>query len=330
MLRRGVTGITAGLIAFGASTAVAKADGLPVLGFEGGSTRGVVSIDGQSRYVAQASKRGTRIVRRAAHAGPPARGSIKGRFVVPVVAYDGSAGGLSANGRTLALIRPRVAFPQRSTTLAIVDAAALRLRSIVRLRGDFSFDAIAPTGEWIYLIQYTSPSDQTAYRVRALDVRTGRLLARPIVDPHDRGEAMRGSPATRATSADGRWAYTLYDGNGHPFLHALDTASRTARCLDLPRFPANSNPYSAHLRFADSGARLTVTTNRRMLAMIDTHTLAVSTPSHARRARPTQRTARESATTSPLPALGLAVVVVLLAAGGLARSVRARGLSWWR
>ena len=46
---------------------------------------------------------------------------------------------------------------------------------------------------------------------------------------------MRGSPITRATSSDGRWAYTLYDGaGGTPFLHALDTSKRQARCIDLP------------------------------------------------------------------------------------------------
>ena len=45
---------------------------------------------------------------------------------------------------------------------------------------------------------------------------------------------MRGQPLTRATSPDGRWAYTLYDGAGkEPFIHALDTSTRSARCIDL-------------------------------------------------------------------------------------------------
>ena len=46
---------------------------------------------------------------------------------------------------------------------------------------------------------------------------------------------MRGEPGTRATSADGRWAYTLYARQKHaPFVHALDTARRQAYCIDLP------------------------------------------------------------------------------------------------
>ena len=46
---------------------------------------------------------------------------------------------------------------------------------------------------------------------------------------------MGGQPATRATTPDGRWAYTLYARrNGKPFVHALDTARRKAFCIDLP------------------------------------------------------------------------------------------------
>ena len=45
---------------------------------------------------------------------------------------------------------------------------------------------------------------------------------------------MRGMPVTRTTSPDGRWAFTLYDNLGEqPFIHALDTVGRTARCIDL-------------------------------------------------------------------------------------------------
>ncbi len=142
-----------------------------------------------------------------------------------MVAYDGSAAGLSANAGTLVLIRPRVTFPQRSTELMILAARTLRPRRVLRLRGDFSFDAISPDGEWAYLIQYTSRLDPTRYRVRALSTRTGTLLRGDIVDPRDRGEAMRGRPITRVNSSDGRRAYTLYVGNGQPFVHALDTAT---------------------------------------------------------------------------------------------------------
>jgi hypothetical protein len=38
---------------------------------------------------------------------------------------------------------------------------------------------------------------------------------------------------TRATSADGRWAYTLYGGGDEDFVHALDLGRGRAFCIDL-------------------------------------------------------------------------------------------------
>jgi hypothetical protein len=104
----------------------------------------------------------------------------------------------------------------------------------ITLRGDFSFDAISPGRSQLYLIQYPSASNPDHYVVRAYDLVTGTLLRKPVVDPSEADEQMRGRPLTRATSANGRWAYTLYDGaGGTPFVHALDTRNGTAHCVDL-------------------------------------------------------------------------------------------------
>ena len=71
--------------------------------------------------------------------------------------------------------------------------------------------------------------------MRAYDLRAGKLLPRAIADKRQRGWVMSGMPITRATSADGRWVYTLYSGSdNYPFVHALDTCSRTAVCIGLP------------------------------------------------------------------------------------------------
>ena len=70
--------------------------------------------------------------------------------------------------------------------------------------------------------------------MRAFDVRTARLLPQSFIDPTAPDEQMRGTPMTRAMSPDGRCAYTLYQGfDGTPFIHVLDTAGITARCIDL-------------------------------------------------------------------------------------------------
>jgi hypothetical protein len=199
---------------------------------------------------------------------------LRGRYVVPAVAYDGTGGGLSADGRTLVLTQlpaPR-RYPQKWSRFAVLDTA-LQLRHPSRsgerrprhaisrfsLRGVYSFDAISPDGETIYLIHYLPSRGPIAYEVRAFDLSTGRLLPDPIVDPEEAGERMQGLPITRAMSPDGRWAYTLYDGNGkEPFLHALDTVRGRAVCLDLPQLEGRRDLFGFGLRVGGSGRELTV------------------------------------------------------------------------
>jgi hypothetical protein len=313
MTRRLVIAMVA-LVVQGAVAVNVQADGLPVLGAVTAAA-GVRAPDGTGRYVAGPQRHGT-IVRLMSASGRTVRsGTLRRRFDVPVVAYDGSAAGLSANGRTLALIRPRVAFPQRSTELAIIAAGTLRVTRFVRLRGDFSFDAISPSGGWVYLIQYTSRSDPTRYRVRALNTRTGLLLAHAIVDPHDRGEAMRGSPITRVSSPAGRWAYTLYDGNGRPFVHALDTAGLRARCIDVPAFSGNIDPWAVRLKLA--GHRLKVALGNRTLSEIDTRSLSLLARPRGDGGSSAKAPTRLMSGTTWV-AVSIAALVVLLAAATLA------------
>ena len=67
---------------------------------------------------------------------------------------------------------------------------------------------------------------------------------------------MGGQPATRATTPDGRWAYTLYArAKGKPFVHALDTARRQAFCIDLPLRLAEQEQMRLRLRFAGRADR---------------------------------------------------------------------------
>ena len=301
--------VTLALLASAATSA--RGDGLPVLGFATG-LHAVRALDGTRRYMARPRQRDTTVRAVSASGRTIVRAVLPGRLVVPVVAYDGTTSGLSANGHILVLIRPRVTFPQRVTHLAVLAARTLRPLRFERLRGDFSFDAISSSGKWVYLIQYTSRTDPTRYRVRALSTRTGRLLARDIVDPRDRGEAMRGNPITRVTSPGGRWAYTLYDGNGHPFVHALDTDRLRARCIDVAAFPASVNPWAARLRL--TGRRLMVVLGGRTSSEIDTRSLSVLPPAESRSLISATISTQPSKTdTRPSPALPR--VAFLIAAG---------------
>jgi len=272
--------VAAVAVAGGACTAApAAADGLPVMNVDAGPT-GIPSPDGAARYVTMPAGADTVVARTGQQGGRIQTSALlQGGFTIPAVAYDGTAGGLSADGRTLVLIAPRMSFPRARTALAVLRARRLQLRTKVFLRGDFSFDAVSPDGGRIYLIQYVAPTDPTRYRVRAYDVRTHRLLPRPIVDAAEPDEQMRGMPLTRAPSPDGRWAYTLYDGGGGtPFVHALDTARASARCIDLDAL-RRRNLAAARLSVSPDGTRVSVIDGAAPAAVIDTATFRVSAPS---------------------------------------------------
>jgi DNA-binding beta-propeller fold protein YncE len=257
--------------------AAAGADGLPVIGVDVGP-EGVALPGEPPRYVALPVGKNT-LVARIDRGSGKVRASrvVDGRLTIPAVAYDGSAAGLSADGQTLVLIVPRPAFPRASTTFAVMDTGPLALRSIVRLKGDFSFDAMSPDGRWLYLIQYTSPKDPLQYRVRVLSSVTGLLHPKPIVDPREPGEAMNGHPLTRATSPDGRWAYTLYEGTEHPFVHALDTTGRSARCIDLDWLHGRKDLWAMRFSMSDGGRELSVRAGGKTVALVDTRTFAATT-----------------------------------------------------
>jgi hypothetical protein len=261
-------------------TATAAADGLPVLGIDVGQ-QGVTAAGSPDRYVTINDGEWTIVQRIARNGGRVlAWQKILGTFTIPAVAYDSSASGLSADGSTLVLIQPRQAFPRASTTFALFDARKLALERTFTLRGDFSFDAVSPRGKKMFLINYTSPADPTRYTVRAYDLVANALVAKPVIDPAEKNpDKMRGAPITRMLSPDGRWAYTLYDGAGsEPFVHALDTATSRAHCIDLPMLVGNQALWD--LRFTRGpGSQIRIGTSGQALAVVDTSTFAASVPS---------------------------------------------------
>jgi hypothetical protein len=313
-MRRGLCGAAiCGLIL--AVPAIASGDGLPVQGVDAGAT-GVTRAGAGERYVTLPAGRRRTVVARIASDGGEVLQSIAlgARFTIPAVALDGSVSGLSADGSTLALIRPRVGFPQRRTRLALLDTGRLRLRGTVTLRGDFSFDAVSPDGRSVYLIEYLSRRDPTRYAVRVYDTAARRLLRKPIVDPREPDERMRGMPITRATSPDGRWAYTLYDGAGeHPFVHALDTVARTAACIDLDALAGDRHLYQ--LRLGLAGRELRVVDGIDAVAAIDRTTFRVGEPAAAAPPRPAPARAESGGDGPPWTLLASAAVALLLGVG---------------
>ena len=158
---------------------------------------------------------------------------------------------IRTDDRTLVLADITNVHPPRRTRLVVLDTGRLRPRARIELRGFYTVDAISPTGRWLYLIHYRS-SNTNDYEVRAYDLARRRLLARPVVDPREPDEKMQGTPLTRTMTTDGRWAYTLYvRGSGALFIHALDTATRRAFCVDVPA-PSGADLSTVHLALAPS------------------------------------------------------------------------------
>jgi hypothetical protein len=123
-----------------ASAGTSRADGLPVEGVDLSRAGVPGTAPGSPRYVSLPAGRDTLVAAVSQNGGQVRRSRlIDGRFTIPAVAYDGSPGGLSADGRTLVLINPRKGFPRRTTTLTVLDAQRLRARDVIALRGDLSF-----------------------------------------------------------------------------------------------------------------------------------------------------------------------------------------------
>jgi hypothetical protein len=284
--------------------AAARADGPPVTSLDAGP-EGVLELSGGDRFTAVPLGTSTVLTQSQTDGGRVLRASIlDGRWGVPVVANDGTSGGLSADGSTLVLMRIARAYPRTHTTFAVVDTGPLSVRHTVALDGEWTFDALSPDGRWLYLVEQLSPRDRTRYAVRVYDLANHRLLPDPVVDPREPDEPMRGLPITRTTGPGGRWEYTLYAGGEHPFIHALDTIGRTSLCLDLPHRVAHHRRLW-DLRLAVRGGRVAVVHGEQTVAS------AARRPRHA-----------SVGGGPPWLVAAVGLTGLLLAAGGLRRRMR--------
>jgi hypothetical protein len=255
---------------------------------------------------------------------------LSGSWGVPLVAGDGTTGGVSGDGRTLVLQSVSNLYPQRVTRFAVLRTGSLSLRHTITLRGDFSFDAVSPDGSLLYLIEHPIPGGIANYRVRAYDLRRGLMLHRIIREVGEDSPVMNGTAVTRVTTPDGAWAYTLYDqGRGHMFVHALDTVRGIAHCVDLPKMAGFAG---MQLTLSPDRSRLDVMRAGARFVSIDAGSFAVSRPSGVASASIGSRPP------APQPSSGgramwlLAAAAALAVAGALTLAVRRRGatLPAWR
>jgi hypothetical protein len=283
-MRRRLTVVLASMIAL-ALAAVAQADGGgPGPGVSVGWD-GVLAPNGLVRYVAVPGDSNTVVEAiRTSDGRVTAWGSLGGAFGIPLLASDGSTGGVSRDGQTLVLAD----FAQGGPTLrnvshfVVYDPKQLQAPNEIIVPGDFSFDALSPHGKTLYLIQHLSAQDISRYVVRAYDLQAGRLLPGRIADRTQKSWVMQGYALTRTTSDDGRWAYTLYQNpGGTPFIHALDTVRGVAHCIGVPWQGTDQNAlWNLRLTLHDGGKRLAVSwKSGRKYLNVDTHTWRVTAAS---------------------------------------------------
>ncbi len=213
-----------------ASSAVGPS--LPAL--DGGS--GISAANGAVSYVARLDGPSTRLQARA-HGRTLRAATLHGSWGIQLATLTGGLTGLSPNGRVLVLtdnVQSSGSLRAQSR-FAVVDTRTLAVEKEITLHGDFAVDALSARGDLLYLIQHVSRANLTKYRVRAYDVRAGRLLPGVIADKSQAGWVMAGYPVSRATTGDGGWVYTLYlQSDNYPFIHALDTVHHSAVCIGLP------------------------------------------------------------------------------------------------
>ena len=191
---------------------------------------GVAAADG-TLYIARSSAARTTVTAFDADGRVARSRSLAGTLGIPRVAFDGTLGGLAHDGRTLVLASAGTV--EGSSRFAILVTGGLRLQRTIALRGSWSFDALSPDGQKLYLVEHARGGP--TYRVRAYDLLRGALLREAVIDPRQGGRAMTGVPVTRTHGPGGVWAYTLYQKpGGLPFVHALDTVRGKALCIELP------------------------------------------------------------------------------------------------
>jgi hypothetical protein len=211
--------------------------------------KGILSADGTMRFNAlTAAGNQTTITN-----GKASR-TIAGEFGIPMVTTN-VPGGLFRDGSTFML---QSVGSAKQTTFQLVNTGDLAIRDTITLDGTFAYDALSPNSKTLYLIQHTSVEDVEHYIVRAYDIGEHSLRPGRIADKAQKSWVMQGWPVTRATTKNGRWAYTMYlNPGGYPFVHALDTVRGTAHCVGFA-WPTKNQPDLLGYRLSLAGKKLRV------------------------------------------------------------------------
>jgi hypothetical protein len=236
---------------------------------------GLPNLDGSVHYVAQPFGANTRISALGDEAA--ARSVVlRGDYGIATLTQNGLTGGLFHDGS--AFVAQSLGLKSTSSFVVIGTKDLVPLQTIT-LKGTFGFDALSPDGSKLYLIQHTSTQDVQHYIVRAYNLKTHKLMKGRVADKTQKSWVMQGWAVDRVTSADGRWAYTLYaNPGGYPFVHALDTVRGVAHCIGVPWRGDQNEPWNMRLALNEDGQSLAVNRKSGTFVSIDVSTWKISYP----------------------------------------------------
>lgn len=247
----------------------------------------VSSLDGAELFRTRTAGAGTLL-----EAVDPRTGDVRWRLpvadgLVPRVAsFDGSRVALMASAPATT-----VGYPEgRAATDLVVTGPEGRPQRH-HLRGNLEPEAFGLDGRHLYLLEYVPATAPTGYKVRRLDLATGRVgpVDSPDIAPDT---VMGGSARAQVMAPDGSRLYTLYsvpagvpDGlhgtdftRGRAFVHVLDLEEGWAHCLLLPDPIGVRSMANGPLAVSPDGATLAVVdtepeTGRSSYVAVDTERL---------------------------------------------------------
>lgn len=294
----------------------------------------VLSTDGLVLARSEAAGASTRLFSHRLPRGDEVfAGTVAGALTPRVVAPGGGLVALADPGSSTH--RPG---RRDRTTLVIADGAGQRAR--LELDGNLEPEAFDPSGRLLYVLDYVPPISPDRYRVRVVDLTTGRIQALQTRDkkpvPAGAEEEMRGEGRQAVYDRGRDILFTLYTHQPdhehtrdliaggaradapevHAFVHSLHLGGQWAYCVDLPAPFGSAAPAAYAIAQAADGRVAVVDSDSGTAAIIDPDALVV---------RETFRfPARPSST--PTTALFTAGGDLLVAAGDL---IAGRGRELW-
>ncbi len=243
----------------------------------------ITASDGAVAYYVDLAKGGeATVVQKRSRGRVLASLSLTNGWGIQMADLGGQVTGLSPNGRVLVLtdnIEPNGAI-RVTSQFAVIDTATMKIRTVLRLHGDYSVDALSPDGRFLYLIHHLAAKNATSYQVQGYDLRAHRMLPGVIADKRQAGWTMEGFPISRATTKSGDWVFTFYQMNdNYPFVHALDTVHHVAVCIGIPADWTKNAAWISAAHVSLAGGKLVIATRHGTVRyLLDTKTFKVTTP----------------------------------------------------